>query len=169
MLWYIYVQKIQYVIAEILLLPVIWAVVLLIFRKWPRFLHRACIALAVCSAVGILYATLANRGGSNEVSLMPFASFVEAQKQREIYRSMLMNMLLFEPLGLCLPLALPERIPHKIRTTILCAFMLSVFIEASQFFFHLGLCETDDVIMNTLGAALGCCSYWMVKRHLKTE
>lgn len=162
MLWYIYVQKIQYVIAEIFVLPFIWAVFLLIFWKWKRFLHCVCIALSVCSVAGILYTTLANRGGGSEVSLIPFMSFVQAQKQREIYRSMLMNMLLFEPLGLCLPLALPKRYTHKVRTAILFAFMLSVFIEASQFFFRLGLCETDDVIMNTLGAALGCCAFGMI-------
>ena len=53
---------------------------------------------------------------------------------------------------------------RKEPTTILIAAAFSTCIEAVQFIFKLGLCETDDVIMNTLGAAIGTLSYVATQR-----
>ena len=48
---------------------------------------------------------------------------------------------------------------HPVRTTILFAVVLSFLIEVLQLVFGLGLCETDDVIANTAGAAFGSISF----------
>lgn len=66
---------------------------------------------------------------------------------------MLMNAFLFVPVGLSLPNVLPPKM-HPV----------AVAVEAAQLWFHLGRCEVDDVILNTLGAAIGAAAYvWRVK------
>lgn len=61
------------------------------------------------------------------------------------------NILFFIPFGLLFP-------AKKWWKTLLAAMCLSVAVEASQYFFGLGLCELDDVISNTIGAMIG---YWL--------
>ena len=100
-----------------------------------------------------------------EVILIPFYSFVEAQKQPELYRSMLMNVFLFFPLGLTLPYALPEKWNRKGLLTIFLALVFSIGIELAQYQFHLGRAETDDVICNTLGCVIGTLSYVISKKQ----
>ena len=72
-----------------------------------------------------------------------------------MYRMLFMNVALFIPLGLSLPFALPDRFRHKYIITVISGVLLSVAVEASQYFFNLGRCETDDVLMNTLGVIIG--------------
>ena len=69
---------------------------------------------------------------------------------------MFMNMLLFLPLGLSLPYALPDKIKAQGAYFNNQQFRFVVFVEeALQFVFHMGRCETDDVLMNTLGMLIG--------------
>ena len=124
--------------------------------------------------VGILgvmaIVTLTARSGSaSELILMPFHSFIEARIQPELYRSMLMNVFLFFPLGLTLPYALPEKWNRKVLLSILFAMVLSIGIEFTQYHFHLGRAETDDVICNTLGCAIGTISYLLANRKNKAS
>ena len=115
----------------------------------------------VCVAV-ILYATVISRGESSlGHDFTPFSSFQRAIEQPEMYRSMLMNVFLFEPLGLMLPFVIKGSTVKRILLTIVIGFALSVAIEASQYFFALGMAEADDVICNTVGAALGACAYFL--------
>lgn len=103
--------------------------------------------LAALSLGAVLYATLLDRGGETVgFTLRPFQLLRDAAAEPELYRSLLMNVLLFEPLGLTLAQALP---PHR------TAMLLSAVIEAAQYAFGLGRAETDDVLCNTLGALLG--------------
>lgn len=48
---------------------------------------------------------------------------------------------------------------HPVITTILFAAILSFLIELAQWKWGLGLAETDDVIMNTLGAGVGTLAF----------
>ena len=123
---------------------------------------NACVAVA--SVLAILISTLFFRGESSEMILMPFHSFIEVQTEPEIYRSMLMNMFLFFPLGLTLPHVLPEEWKHQVTISILLALFFSAAIEYSQYYFSLGRAETDDVICNTLGAAIGTLSYTLERK-----
>jgi glycopeptide antibiotics resistance protein len=67
---------------------------------------------------------------------------------------MLMNVFLFLPLGLTLPFALGKgRLPEIFAVVLALAF--STGIEYLQYRYGLGWCEADDVIMNTLGTAVG--------------
>ena len=44
--------------------------------------------------------------------------------------------------------------------------LFSIGIEAAQFYYGLGRCEVDDVIMNTLGCAIGTIPWFIVRSGL---
>lgn len=56
-----------------------------------------------------------------------------------------LNILLFIPLGFLLGR----------KQAIAIGLLLSAGIELTQFVFRLGVCELDDVLNNTIGAAIG--------------
>lgn len=103
----------------------------------------------------ILQSTLFGRGTYEErrLSLQPFASFEAAKIQPEVYRSVLLNFLMFLPFGLSLAWLLPNRWKAVWRAllVILPGLILSLTIEILQYYLCLGIAETDDVIFNTLG------------------
>lgn len=154
----IYCQPLQRIFLWMFLLIFLWAY--LGFRKGreKRWRLLNCILFAGISAA-IFYMTVYARGESpSEAVLVPFQSFQEAKIQPELYRSMLMNVFLFVPIGLSLPFVLHKR-SSSIVITVLFAFLFSTLIEYLQFRYSLGRCEVDDVIMNTLGAVVGCLAY----------
>lgn len=162
--WRIYIQPLHRIAIGMIILVILWATIMNLADKslWWR-LFNAAVFLGIVAV--ILYMTVYTRGENPQVPvLMPFHSFMEAKIQPELYRSMLMNIFLFEPIGLSLPNILPKK-AHPVAVTVAVALFLSLGIEASQFYFHLGRCETDDVIMNTLGATIGAAAYGLVKRH----
>lgn len=120
--------------------------------------------LAGCAVLGILGITVFYRfiGGGGEVgiNLVPFRVPEEAWRAEEYYRMLLMNAFLFFPLGLSLGNAWrPERrILRRFGLTVLCGLALSLFCETMQGLFMLGTAETDDLLMNTAGVALGAVS-----------
>ena len=67
------------------------------------------------------------------------------------------NILLFLPLGL-LPPVLWQRM-RKFWKTILLAIAVMTVIELLQMVLRVGVCDVDDLILNTLGAAVGYCIY----------
>lgn len=122
-------------------------------------------------AVLILTATVFSRqSGESGLILRPFAAFAQAKAQPEVYRELLMNVLLFFPLGLAGAAALPERLRPGLRWALaaLAGMLLSLAVEGLQYRLSLGLAETDDVLCNTLGALLGggCLplSRWLQKK-----
>ncbi len=160
--WF-YVQDLNAVVVEMAAVFVFWTVLMLCLRG--RLKRAVCIGAAVASLAVIFALTVVKRSsGEHGLILIPFYSFVEAQAQPEMYRSMLMNVCLFLPLGLSLPLALPGKIRHRVLVTILCALVVSVLVEGVQLVLSLGRCETDDVIMNVLGAAIGSLSFLICKK-----
>lgn len=169
--WYIYVQPLTTIILWILVLVVVWGVgsYRLENKRWWRIGNTVGMAIAI---YGILLFTVFRRGEESieAPSLIPFHSFIEAQVQSEKYREMLMNVFLFVPFGLTVPNVVYKRDLWSAVITVISAFVLTVAIEFTQYYFHLGRCEVDDVIMNTLGAAVGASSYiisW--KRRQATE
>lgn len=63
------------------------------------------------------------------------------------------NIVLFMPLGFLLPLIFPKT--DKLLIMFLLSLLVSVCLEASQYFFQSGFADIDDVILNTLGGVLG--------------
>ena len=161
--WRIYVQPLSAILLEMLLLPIIWVAMEKGVRdplRWKLF--NSAVFLGIVAA--ILYTTVWSRGeNAQEPSWIPFYTFVEAKLQPELYRTMLMNVFLFQPIGLALPNLLPKK-AHPVAVTVVFAMLLSIGIEAAQFHYHLGRCEIDDVIMNTLGAVVGAAACGLARR-----
>ncbi len=124
----------------------------------------------LASVTGILIFTINRDGISTDVQLQPFYTFKHIAINYELYRSFFMNIFLFVPLGISMPYVLSKR-PYKrnVLITIGFAAVLSAGIEFLQYYYHLGRCETDDVIANTLGAAVGTLSYCLYMCILKNR
>jgi glycopeptide antibiotics resistance protein len=74
----------------------------------------------------------------------------------------LLNILLYHPLGYLLPILFPKLKPKHV---ILIGCLCSIATEATQYILKMGWCETDDVIHNTLGTAIGVWVWlWQSKR-----
>lgn len=168
MLRFIYHQPMLVLILAFGILIVTWAVLNSNFNKLKKLLN---IAIFWGAILAIVYTTLLKRTvGNYQLELRPFYTFVMAQSQIEYYRTFFMNALLFVPLGLSMPYVLSKR-PYKrnVFITIGFACALSTGIEFLQYYYQLGRCETDDVIANTLGAAVGTISYLLYMQMLKNQ
>lgn len=152
---YIYTRPIIYIVLFMLAALIVWGYC----QSLPRRIWgRLNVVLFVIAVMTVLYATLLNRSeGEFALVLRPFASLAEAKRQPELYRAMLMNVLLFFPIGLTLSASLPKKmsIAAKMAITTAVGFALSLAIEYAQYSYAMGRAEADDVICNTLGALLG--------------
>lgn len=123
----------------------------------------------LCSIVYIfviLVITLGTRepSGSQDFCFIPFVSVYRyLHGQSEKLRESFMNLVLFYPLGLLL-----GSVAEKKR--IICiGFFLSFGIEMAQFTWKLGYAETDDVLHNTLGVAIGVFLMLWMRKKFKTK
>ena len=100
----------------------------------------------------VAYETLLTRdiGVERRIELTPLWSYAQFSDH---YSQIIMNIFLFIPLGFLIPFASKKTFLH----TLIFSCCLSIIIEALQYILALGLCETDDVIHNTLGCIIG---YW---------
>lgn len=110
-------------------------------------------AVTVISLLLIFYNTVLGRQTSNNHHFLLIADYNSG-----FWREMLMNAVLFFPLGLSLPYML-----RSYRYSILIAFLLSLAIESWQYWAGTGLAQGTDVIMNTLGVMIGGLSYLFSK------
>lgn len=127
-----------------------------------RWWRPALAALLLCWVAVILFGTLGSRATGSEhasPSLIPLASYyaVLTGKNPELLRSNFMNAALFFPAGLLAIGLFPRRLGRGRRLLLAVAMLalLSASIECGQYLFHLGLTEADDLLHNTLGAAVG--------------
>lgn len=80
--------------------------------------------------------------------------------------SLILNIFLYYPLGYLLPILFPKlNIWHVIFIGCLC----SIATEATQYFLKMGWCETDDVIHNTLGTAIGVWVWHLQSKRLNKQ
>ena len=120
--------------------------------------------------LGVLCATLLERENQTIDSVLrSLYSLSVAMFSTETIRLFLMKAFLFLPLGMCFPFILPCHQKQKIRDTFLATIQVSGVIEVSQFYFHLGCYEVDDVIMNTLGALIGTFAYDLSAKNNKEK
>lgn len=123
---------------------------------------RACLgAVLIAWTAVVVYATVAGREAEEGYQhfFVPFHSYRAVMNggNPEILRSNLMNVLLFYPAGLLAVSLLPEKLPRRSRVVLVLVLFATVSagIEFAQYVFELGQAEIDDVIHNTLGAAIG--------------
>lgn len=111
----------------------------------------------------IIVSTVINRGFSSETyNLVPFRTLWELLvngKKGGIPEAFL-NMVLFFPFGFLNAIVVHSLYKNttllfRSILTIIPGTLLSISIETAQLSVHRGLCETDDVIHNTLGTIMG--------------
>ncbi len=116
------------------------------------FFTKRKIALIILSlyVLLVIYMTLMKRNENAwGINLTPLWSYRQIFVNQGLATEILNNILLFVPFT-----ALLYKIYPKSKI-ILFAFLLSLFIEMIQYCLHIGLCEIDDVISNTLGGFIG--------------
>lgn len=117
------------------------------------------LVLEVTGATPTNFLVIQDFAVSANVSLIPFADMQSVLGQGLIQIGG--NILMFMPLGLLLPLFWRGwRHPARV---IGLGFAASLFIECNQLF-NYRASTTDDLILNTLGAALGFGCYWIVQK-----
>lgn len=106
-------------------------------------------AIVICTTVVFRISEENERG----IRLDPFWSYTAISEggQRLLVENV-MNVAAFIPIGMFLAIGLNKL---KWWQVVLFGFGFSVVIEFMQFYFDRGLCETDDIIHNTLGCIIG--------------
>lgn len=143
--------------------------------RWCRGLIS--IVLVTMLAV-MIYVTLGNRNGESDIVhvFTPLQSYREAKVTGniEIYRSNVMNVVLFYPAGLLGASLLPRRWSRWCRCVLVVLILaaMSAGIEYLQYRYSLGRCEIDDVLHNTAGALMGSLAALLLSEfvaHLKEK
>lgn len=111
-------------------------------RISPRPLLAAYILFILMETV------LGRESGVGRVELVPFWSYSHPELRLEI----VLNYLLFMPLGFLLYLCLGEKYGLRV---VIAGLLLSVSIELIQITFKIGVFEFDDMIGNTIGCFAG--------------
>lgn len=91
------------------------------------------------------------------INLEPFYSYKQYYLNDFTWFEIRANALLFIPIGILLPMVV-----RKPGLPLLIGVGISVTIELLQFLLHRGLCETDDVISNSIGLFTGYCVFLIV-------
>ncbi len=80
-----------------------------------------------------------------------------------VFSNLLGNVLAFVPFGMILPM-LKKKYRHFFYIVLL-GFDFSLFVETIQLISKVGSFDVDDLILNTLGSALGYFAYLLIRRH----
>lgn len=104
--------------------------------------------LAAYSLFILMETVIGRKPGVGRVELIPFWSYSHTELRMEI----VLNYLLFMPLGFLLYLCFGEKFGLRV---VLAGFMLSASVELIQLLFNIGLFEFDDIIGNTIGCFIG--------------
>ena len=86
--------------------------------------------------------------GESRAQFAAFSSFREFFTKASVRQEILNNFWLFVPLGAIL-------YTFRVKWLWIVPVVLSILIEALQYFTGIGLCEVDDVITNSLGGLIG--------------
>src|SRR5215470_5120668 len=96
--------------------------------------------------------------GIQRANFVPFATLKYFYSIRKHYsylvaKNILGNIIGFIPLGVLIPI-LFRRLQRSWKT-IFVVFLISLLFETIQLLFNLGIFDVDDLILNTLGGAIG--------------
>lgn len=148
-----------------LILAVCYAVCRRQGRRFP-WGKAVCVLLLVGWAAVTFFVTLLrsepNEFAARQWNLQLFLAWREAYQRftLQIWLNVLLNIALFVPLGVLLPLLWkPFR---KWYAALGAGFGVSLLIELTQLFTGRGMCDVDDLFTNTLGAMLGWCAAMFV-------
>ena len=108
----------------------------------------------------LMQTVIGRKPGVGRVELTPFWSYSHPELRMEI----LLNYVLFVPLGLLLYLCFGEKYGLRV---VLAGFLLSASVELIQLLFNIGLFEFDDMIGNTIGCLIGAVVGKLIRKKKK--
>lgn len=120
-----------------------------------------CLILVTYLVVVLKTALFSREPGSRDmVDLIPFSTWGIGDQS---HAYVIENIIMFIPFGLLTPVLLKRL--RDIKWMVSAAALTSLLIETVQYITKRGYFQTDDVIMNVLGAVLGF-SIWLICRKL---
>jgi glycopeptide antibiotics resistance protein len=144
-------------------------------KKWVIAIAYALFVLYIFIAAALLFfspyrqaAYEINSAGTNPYNIIPFktiSNYIQASSHinQEIWISNLFgNVLAFLPLGFFLPL-LFKRYKGILRTTG-AVLLATLAVEVLQYMTRVGSFDVDDIILNTVGGAIGYMLFAIVFR-----
>ena len=155
---YVYSRPLWMIFAAMAVLFIGWAAAAAILRR-QSFTARSRwrlvnVIVLLAALLIIIFGTLLAREGRERCIIWQLGSMFRTYGvSEEAWRLLIMNCLLFFPLGLALPNVLPHGMPPawRIVLTMIVCFLLSSVLEQLQHHFSLGVTELDDIVCNTLG------------------
>ena len=161
---------VEYIVGSFIILCVLILLVFLFFngRKAKRF---TLIALCAEYYFMILCSTIICRTEeiNRSIELNPIGKYINIWNKVDYPRDlmeMLMNIILFLPIGLLLGGILQRT---RWWVALLIGGCLSIIVELLQYAFSKGQCEVSDVIHNTLGCMIGYGVYVLLIKSIKYE
>lgn len=107
--------------------------------------------------------TLTNLGHYRNINLIPFGESVIVNNRIDI-SEMLMNVLAFGPMGVYLSMIEPG---ESFIRKLLPIFSISLTYEVMQYVLAVGASDITDLIMNTLGGAVGIAVFYCFQKVFK--
>ena len=83
-----------------------------------------------------------------------------------LFRNIILNILLFVPLGVLLPMYSKKL--RRIYKTVGIGFGITLIIEIVQYITKLGIFDVDDILNNTFGTLIGY-SMYMIYNNIKSK
>ena len=124
-----------------------------------RFICKKILVVLFCAyCIFIIWYTLLSRtsSGRHQIDMRFMWSYYEwfigKQGAKKNVIQNIANIVFFVPFGFFLSMIIKEKITRKV---LVYAGLFSLFIELTQYFACLGLCELDDIVCNSLGALIG--------------
>lgn len=122
------------------------------------------LVMAGCYVLFIFYMTLMYREtGDSRARMQLFWSYRQFFTSQSLRKDVINNIILFIPFG-----ALLGSMTKKCRILLL-PLVLTCGIELIQYLTGVGLCETDDIFSNTLGACIGFFAVLQARKRLENH
>lgn len=158
----LYYMGLEVLQSAVVFLPVIWLVLYFGFHRRRNYIFGESIfglyVLSVLAAVG--FPSLSYLTVDFTVNVIPFGELFDFSMS--YLSNMILNVILFMPLGVFLPMMSGEWKSWK--RVVLTGFLFSLFIEIMQIF-SFRATDVDDLMMNTLGAAAGYGVWHFIRRN----
>lgn len=169
-LFALYVLPAVLLFSLVLYLP--YPVMLWVEKRRLPLVRHASLYLLVCTAAMVLYATIFWYGFSLDFSvdyhmlnLIPLSWLFEPYTMGvpRMLEQLALNIVMFVPLGLLLPVAFPSL--RRFRRTAAVCLASTLAIETLQYFTGRSA-DIDDVLLNLLGGMLGYALFALLRARL---
>ena len=141
--------------------------------SWPTIVARCALTIAVAWILALTIFPIPvdadlrrSQGHFSDVTFLPFRTIrtqLAHGLERSEARQMIGNVALFVPLGFLLPFAVGTC--RRLWVVLAIAAATSVSIEGLQLVLPGHATDVDDVILNTIGAAVGYLAFSMIDRQ----